>query len=283
MPMKRILSIAACGAFCLYGLAQPAVDSPGFIAGSVRPSPAHQSVGYRQGGPGTNDPGSLTLRGFRLSALLSRAYGVPSLQILGPNWLSSNEYDLAAKLSADTTEERLDVMLQNFLAEHFHLKLHHEQRELPVYFLVAAKSGPKLKPAEPAEPETAEEAPRTYRGGFIDLRPGIPQVFSLGGPDGKVFVTARMQSVAQIAERLGQLAKRVVVDKTGLSGNYDYKFSYLGGRLAVAGEQRDSSQPADPEPDPFDAIQQQLGLKLESGKAMVDCLIVDSADPVPSD
>jgi len=138
-------------------LAQTAADPTTFEVASVKPAapqtPGRMMVGMR-GGPGTPDPGQVTLTNVTQKMLLARAYGVQDYQISGPGWLESERYDIVAKVPEGATKEQFQAMLQNLLAERFKLTLHHETKELPQYALVVAKNGPKLK--ESAPPPAAE-------------------------------------------------------------------------------------------------------------------------------
>jgi uncharacterized protein (TIGR03435 family) len=222
----------------------------------------------------------ITFTSVILSYLVSRAYGVPRSQVFGPAWLDTDFYDVVAKLPPNTKEEDVDRMLRNFLSERFHLRAHRERRDLSVYLLVAGKSGSKLKEAARADPQADYNNVGIGKDGFVDLRPGVSQVVG-GGMLGEMRVSARMQSLPELAQTLERLVGRPVVDQTGLSGTYDYKFKFYDPRFAAdRGAQTDA---ADPEPDVFEAVSRQLGLELKSGKALLDCLVVDTVVKTPSD
>ena len=142
-------------------------------------------------------------------------------------------------------------MLQSLLADRFHLKLHREMRELPVYFLVVGKNGPKFRETQP------DATPRANHG--VD---GRKQTLDLS--------LATMESLA--AEmRSYYSVDRPVFDKTGLTGLYDIK-------LAATPEFRLLNNTESDDVDIFSALQSQLGLKLESGKANVEVLVVDQIE-----
>ena len=166
--------------------------------------------------------------------------------------MKSDHYDLAAKAEGEgpITKDQLQQMLQSLLADRFQLKIHRETKEAPVYDLVVAKNGPKLK-----EVSSDADGPT---GGLIGNSSGMHLTQSKG-------------TMEQLARWLtGNGAGRPVFDKTGLTGYYAYTLDWVR---------------ADRLPDPdsniasiFSAVQEQLGLKLESAKALVEMLIVDHAE-----
>ncbi len=123
-----------------------------FEAASVKPAAAPVPDGRGRimiagpsGGPGTKDPGRIRYPFMNLKQLLTTAYDVKAYQISGPAWLDSERYDITATMAPGTTKEQFQVMLQNLLAERFKVAIHRETKELPMYSLVVAKSGSKLK------------------------------------------------------------------------------------------------------------------------------------------
>jgi uncharacterized protein (TIGR03435 family) len=277
-----------------------------FEVASVKPAafvtPGGGPVGMR-GGPGTADPGQITYRNVSIKNVLTTAYGVKPYQINGPSWMDSERYDIIAKLPPDTTKEQFNLMLQNLLKERFGLVLHHETKDLAVYDLVVGKNGPKFKEAvEVADPPSAP-APGTPmrmtpdKDGFPDLPAGRPNMASMNR-DGRMRLTARMQQVSGLAGFLGVIAvDRPILDKTGLTGKYDFKLDFsaegLGGMLARSialppaapgGGGATNATPIDGGGvSLFAALQDQLGLKLEPKKEPVDMLVIDHVDKVPSE
>ncbi len=186
-------------------------------------------------------------------ALVMYAYNLKPYQMVGPSlgpWEDAY-FDVAAKAEGDTPLKEADFrpMLQALLAERFHLKVHHEQREIRVYGLVVGKSGAKLKPA-------SDDAKWQSRLNVVGRNYEITMV------------------AATLEDIVGQLLQagfldRPVVDQTGLTGTYDLKLTYTP---------RTRANDADPDPSDInilEAVQKQLGLKLEPQKAMVDVLVVD--------
>src|SRR5271165_4347402 len=113
------------------------------------------------GGPGTKDPGRIRYPFMSLKNLLMNAYDVKSFQVSGPAFLDSERFDITATMPPETTKEQFRVMLQNLLAERFKLTVHRETKELPMYSLVVAKNGPKMKESAemPAPTETPDAPP----------------------------------------------------------------------------------------------------------------------------
>jgi uncharacterized protein (TIGR03435 family) len=184
--------------------------------------------------------------GLTLFALIDDAWDLKPWQIAGlPAWGQDEHYVLNAKAPGDDaiTQEQARLMLRSLLAERFHLKIHNETRELSVYNLVIAKGGPKL--ATPA-------------------------------PDAQSMLIAGKRGLQVTAGSMDQLAThlsldphigRPVIDKTGLTGRYDYALTAWG------------SGASDPNaPSIFTAVQDQLGLKLEAAKAPIEVWVVDSAE-----
>jgi uncharacterized protein (TIGR03435 family) len=246
---------------------------------SVKPSGSGPYSNY-DGGPGTKDPGRFTATGASLRGLVVIAYRIRSDQFSGPAWMETERFDVTAKIPPGATEEQFRRMLQNLLAERFQMQVHHETRTVPVYELVVAKNGPRLKPAEqgsgadgfvPGEPWPVD------RDGFPILPRGRPGAVGGSGPGG-VHWTFRMQTVKSLAEVLsGPVgAGWRVIDKTGLSGKYDFTLYYRPVNGPPPG-------PDDDAPSIEQAVQEQLGLKLVPSKAPIDVVVVDRAEKAPSE
>src|ERR1035437_5587594 len=128
-----------------------------------------------RGGPGTDDPGQFTAPRASLMSLLATAYGVAFDQISGPDW--TEIYSVAAKIPPNTTKEQFNLMLQNLLAERFHLTLHHGTKDFTVYELVVAERGPKIDPSPPdvdgaTAPPAGPFRDETDKNGFPVVPPG---------------------------------------------------------------------------------------------------------------
>ncbi len=259
------------------------------IVGSTRPA----LMGAR-GGPGTADPGQFTLGYATMKAILAQAFGVKANQITGPAWLEKTDdhYDIVAKVPPGVSKEDGKTMLQNLLVERFGLTFHRETKDVQGYELAVGKNGPKLKEsaisADPQPPPTA--------GRPLKLKTRI--IFA--GPDGRNATVAKQQSISQLADFLeGQLGKPVV-DKTGLTAKYDYEFAFDRTGLPGAFIPPAASASAAPTagaagappgfdsapsgaPSLFNAVQQELGLKLDPKKVTVELIVVDRIEKVPTE
>jgi len=256
--------LLAALAMCASSLrsARLAADEPRFDVASVKPN-ASGPVGNRTL---SLVPGGIRVVNLPLSTILWMAHGVQQDQIVNvPSWATSEAFDIVAK-APEGTRPSMDVyrpMLRELLADRFHLQTHHETRELPVYRLLRlrdASLGPKLSPAAidctGRPPETAEGriAMRSCGAGPV---PGGLRVHGM-----PLLVLGRF---------LGPVLGRVVVDETGLKGNWDLDLEYTT-------EQIQGGDGVSP----FTAVQEQLGLKLEAGRAPVEVIVLDHLDrPMP--
>jgi uncharacterized protein (TIGR03435 family) len=232
--------------------------------------------------------------------LLALAYDVMPEQVSGPAWIddsASYVYRIDASLPPNTTREQLRRMLQNLLAERFHVKLHHETKNSAGYELVVASGGPKLKEWTP-ETSTPSGKPVVDANGFLKLPPGSGAGFVMPKGGGVIRMTYR-DTMAVFCRGLGfdiNLSMGMppgsprprVIDKTGLTGTYEFTLEFAGsmGSPRMASDEPDASPAGDPEgaPDIFAAVERQLGLKLVKVKDMpLNLVIVDSADKVPTE
>jgi uncharacterized protein (TIGR03435 family) len=206
--------------------------------------------------------GNLSLRGFTLTDIVGFAYDMDNHQVLGiPKLLEGQKYDIVGKaatpLAPNTAGmDTAKVMLQALLSDRFQLKFHKETREIPIYVLTVAKGGHKMKP-------------RTEGDG------GAPTSMLFQGAN----IPARNTTVAMLAGGLQKLVlDRPIIDKTGLTGPFDFDLHWRPDGTQFGG--RGSQLPAASDPDRadlFTAIQEQLGLKLDSQKGPADVIVVDTA------
>jgi uncharacterized protein (TIGR03435 family) len=187
----------------------------------------------------------ITLSGYALEGLLMDVYGVDGWQLVGgPVWRDTDPFEIIAKAPGDAAPApgQRRQMLQSLLEDRFKLRVHREMRAAPVYALLVAKNGPKLRKSTAADPS-----------------------WSIGGNE----MMFRKQTIESLAQRLSESAGlgRPVLDKTALSGEWDFTLNFM------------PNPPLDSNvPDVFTALQEQLGLKLESQKAAVEHLIIDHAE-----
>jgi uncharacterized protein (TIGR03435 family) len=225
-----------------------------FEVASIRPhdGPLHVIRGFSPSGP------RLTLEGYNLVEFILEAYNLKNYQVsLGPAIaLSDTYYDVVAKAEGDgsPTKAEFRQMLQALLAERFKFKFHREMKDIPVYALVVGKTGPKFRESIPEALEAAGATPVNLHG--------------VNGRNQNITMSeASMESVADFIMN-GLFADRPVLDKTGLTGKYNIK-------LEATPEFRMNNNPQPEDVSLFDAVQQQLGLRLESQKAGIEVLVVD--------
>ena len=252
---------------------------PTFEVASVRPSDPKAGPAHIQGGPGTSDPGHATYTNLPLSSLLIRAYGISSDQIIGPPSLRSGKYDIVAKVPPGTTKEQFNLMLINLIVERFNMVVHHEMKEFQGYELIVARNGPKLKKSSAADSDIADRTPlgpsklKTGANGYPELDgPGMTMPPILNARVRSTHMMARAQTLSTLARVLGDYLSSHIVDSTGLAGRYDFTLDYSLDPQGSSGEPIPSRTPGLPDiPDnsaPYilDALQAQLGLKLQPAK-----------------
>ena len=192
------------------------------------------------------------IENFRLIDLITYAYDLKDYELLGePRWADIDRYDVTAN-SADgvsLTRDNARPMMRALLTDRFRLQVHTDMKDMPVYALVVAKGGPKLK-----------ESP-----------PGTQRLFTLRSKGKSVLVTVTSGDMAQFTAQFSRhnSVDRPVIDKTGLTGTYDYKLEW-GDDTAADADTR--------VPSIYTAVQEQLGLRLEPAKAPVRVLIIDRAE-----
>jgi uncharacterized protein (TIGR03435 family) len=287
-----------------FGQAQPSVTFEVATVKAAAPMGGGRVMIGVQGGPGSRDPGRITYSAMPLKFLLQNAYGVKGYQISGPAWLDTERYDITAKVPEGATKEQVSVMLQNLIVERFGLKFHKETKEFPLYELSAAKNGPKLKPAAAApadapEPPPVAGPPPMGKDGFPVLPTGRPTMLIMMRPGPRLQMRATMQPVKQLADFLGDQLHIPVIDKTGITGNYDFTLDFApepgqgpmglppppppppGGNdgAVKAGDTNDQADA----PTLLTAIQEQLGLKLDKKKGPLEVLVVDHIEKTPTE
>jgi bla regulator protein blaR1 len=267
--------------------AQPIAAPPQFEVASVRP--AAPLTGGRvtpRGGPGTADPERVNYQSLTVKFLLMMAYGLPVNQVLGPQWIEADRFDITAKVPPGATKEQVNVMLQNLLADRFKLVVHRESREMPLYELVVGKKGSKLKPyVENPDGPKFEHGKITLDKNGEPLPPPGGLVMSMAGGQ-RTIIASRVTigGSPSLVVTLGAELGRPVIDKTGLQGFYDYRlvFRPVGPTAGPPVQQIPPADDADA-PDILVAVQEQLGLRLEAKKGPVEVLVVDSGNRTPTE
>jgi uncharacterized protein (TIGR03435 family) len=258
---------------------------PAFEVASVKVS-GPQSKRDSGGGPGTRDPGQYHFYSARLLDLIVIAYHVDSFQVLSKSSLERGNFDVLTKVPAGATRDQFREMLQNLLEERFHLKLHRESREFPAWEMTIAKSGLKIKESAVSAAATEMSGrPTIGNDGFPELspnQPGFAARFTF--VDG--FIVARLaaqrQSLSVLSHSFGSQDDLPLVDRTGLTGKYDFRLEFSREPPGAANAQTGEAK-VPPVPELFTAMEQQLGLHLAPKKLPFDVLVVDAFDSVPTE
>jgi bla regulator protein BlaR1 len=261
--MRRLSRVLAWLGFVVLwadaaGQSQPASPSA-FAVATIKPTAASDDSFAYRALPG----GQLTAMGVTLKFLIMQAYQVRAFQVSGgPGWVAADRWDIQAKpegIEGRPSGAQEAVMVRALLEDRFQLKAHRETKEMPVYALVVAKDGPKLSAAV----DTSVHGGRTPPGAW----------------------TLKNVGTADLVRYLSQQLSRTVIDKTGLSGHYDVKLEWTpergeGGPEAIGLPPRPdvATPPSTAGPSIFTAIQEQLGLKLESTKGPVEIVVIDHAE-----
>jgi uncharacterized protein (TIGR03435 family) len=184
--------------------------------------------------------------------LIRLAFGLREYQYEGPQWLHTTRYDIVATTPSAQPRSTQLAMLRALLIDRFKLQIHRESKTMAVYELVVGKNGSKLHPMDQNLP-----APFELYSNFA-MVPASGDTTELRG----------YGSVGQLADFLGRVAEKPVVDRTGITGNFDLRL-----RCAIDGYPGYETSPS-----VFDAVQSQLGLKLEARNVAVEVTVVDRAE-----
>ncbi len=230
--------------------------------------------------------------------LVSQAYDLRSYQLSGPDLLNSERFIVVAKVPAGATKEEFRVMQQNLLKERFGLTFHREKKEMQMYELTVGKNGPKMKEsvdeAQSTPPAPFAPGPlKLDKEGFPMLPPGGRGMAMMNG---RARMQASKETMEQLAGMLGGQLGKPVTDATGLKGKYDFELYWVSSGMMMGPMGRGGPPPPSPEggatpaapelesgPTIVQAVQEQLGLKLEQKKGLVDILVVDHINKVPTE
>jgi uncharacterized protein (TIGR03435 family) len=215
--------------------------TPQFEVASIKP--ADPAAGGSRYGMRTS-PGLLSAPAFTLRGLVGAAYAVKGYQIAGgPGWIASAQFELEAKSANPASREQLMLMLRSLLADRFKLALHEETRDLPVYALVVAKNGPKLRTESASDKRML-----------------------------------RLMSLPALVDYLNMFAPRPVIDKTGLTWNFPFDLHTGEIDAAAADDAGGTPSMLDTFQATLNALEDQLGLKLMPTKAPIQVLVIDGAE-----
>jgi uncharacterized protein (TIGR03435 family) len=223
---------------------------------------ASAKLSEHQVGPDYNNqlvfsPAGLSARNATLRRLVSEAYGVQLRQVIGPNWLDQNEYDIEARAGHSVAREELDRMLRTLLAQRFDLKQHGETREMRVYELVVDRAGPKI--------QTMNDGGTPKNGGGLRFRGEMHQFADFLSVQLSIPVS---DNPSQPAIAGGPMV--AVIDKTGLTGTYDFSVDIapeLGSDMLTVWQR---------------ALPERLGLRLEARRGQLRVIVIDSAARTPT-
>jgi uncharacterized protein (TIGR03435 family) len=198
-------------------------------------------------------PDTVTMRNVSLKSCIGWAYHVMDYQVSGPDWLGSQRYDIVAKAAGPAPEDDLRTMMQALLADRFKVESHRQTKEMSAYILVPGKGGPKVHESQTDGPPSIQ-------------------------PDrSRMTVAVQRGQISQLVDVLSNFFHAPVIDETGLKGRYDLTVN-VAKYLPQAG---------DAPPDPLSliatALQEELGLKLESRKTAVDLVVIDHAEKTPTE
>jgi uncharacterized protein (TIGR03435 family) len=268
-----------------------------FEVASIRPSaqtsPERMSVGIHIDGARFN------CVWFSLKDYIRAAYQLKIYQVTGPDWIGGERFDINAKLPSGSTEDQVPDMLKALLIERFQMKSHMETKDFPVYALVLAKGGLKMRqvpedPDDPADPNDKGHKPVNVSGsggrGGVHIDYGHGSFFTLA--DNKLI--GRKLTMAQFGELMARFEDKPVVDMTGIKGSYDFDLDFTPedymamlirsaisagvvmppqALRMISGSSGDSL---------LNALEK-LGLKLESRKAPLEMLVVDHIAKAPTE
>jgi uncharacterized protein (TIGR03435 family) len=287
MAVTRGLLLALLSSIVAFG--QSASARPEFEVASVKKSapatPGQVNIGVHIDGAMVRYS-TLPMRSY-----IRMAYRVNDYQVLGPDWLATENFDIAAKLPEGATRAQLPEMIQSLLAERFKLVLHRDKKEFAVYALVVAKNGPKLKEspsdssveASPAAKGTVDVNVTTGRGGgVVDMGNGSTIGYS------RDHLEAKKVTLSSLAIAVERLLDRPVVDMTGIAGNYDFSLEYSWDELrslvrASSGGATELAANPDASGNSIFNSVAAFGLKLEPRKAPIEVVVVDRIERTPTE
>ena len=313
--------LAAIGLAAGSGAAQTPAAGLSFEVASIKPAPPMNPQAMMAGKMhvGTKIDAARVDIGFAsLADLIRTAYNVKPYQVIGPDWLKTERFDIMAKMPEGATKEQVPEMLKALLIERFGMTVHKDSKPQSVYALVMAKTGSKLKdavpdpvaaPVDPSAPPPAPakgEMTMSTAEGDVKVKPsgdGRGATISSSrtgnmkmsmGQDGLMHLEASSMSMTTLAETITPFLDKPVLDETGLKGKYQValdlsmadmmKVARASGMMGAGGPI--PGAPAETASDPaggsiFTAIQQ-LGLKLESRKDPVETIVVDHIEKTPT-
>ena len=288
MQVLHVLIATSVSAGCLFG--QEA--APRFEVASIRPT----SEAFEKVNVGVHIDGArVTINAFNLRDYIRVAYNVKDYQVSGPEWLGSERFDVSATLPEGAKQDQVRDMLKSLLADRFHMTLHHESKDFPVYALVMGKGPLKLVEA-PLDPDSTDASKGAVNVAASGSRDGV--TVNMGRGAYFAFANNKLEAkklpTAAIAETLARFVDKPVVDMTGLTGTYDLTLNFteedyramlirsaVNAGVVLPPQALHLMESASGD-SLFSAIQE-AGLKLESRKAPMDVLVIDKMDKAPTE
>ena len=275
-----MIRAAALSVAMLAGPELAAQERMAFEVASVKPNNAGPAAGQSLNSQGD----TIVVSNMTVRDLITRAYQVQGFQIVGgPGWISNDRFDITAKAGRDLPPTGFDgvppamLMMRALLEDRFRLVVRPESREMPIYMLVVARAdgqpGAGLRRSQNDCATLVKAA--GGRGGIPPGPDGRPRC-GLTGRSGMIM--AGGYPMSQLVRYLAPQVQRVVIDRTGLSGDWDLDLTFTPPQLAAG-----ANAPLDTDTPPlFTALQEQLGLKLEPARAPVDVVVIDRVElPTP--
>jgi uncharacterized protein (TIGR03435 family) len=252
LPSNRIVLVVAVVATAVTPIASqaPPAQKPSFEVASIKPVPQPFPTG---GGPWIASRGRFRAEVAQVRGVIAMAYRVLPAQVEGgPDWIDRERYFFDARAETDAAPDQIRAMVQTLLADRFKLAIHRDTRQSNVYRLVVGKTGSKLK----------------------DANGGRRNYLNWTGP-GQVTFT-EMTGLVSLSAILAGFLGAPVLDETGLKGTYNYSLEFADPRLANSPEPR--LREADSRPNIFTAVQEQLGLQLQSAKQPIEFVVIDHVE-----
>ena len=287
------IAIGALNAPRLHAQSPQVSPGPTFEVASVKPNNSGDGRVFFQ-----NQPGRYTATNVTLRLLIRNAYQLQDFQISGgPSWIGSDHFDIVAKIDGSAQDPfaaaqrpgptPLQLMIRALLAERFKLTVHNETRDLPIYALVMARSDGRLGPElHRSETDCAAQMAAARGRGAPAAPPQSGAPMPCGIRIGMGNLAVGGATLSQVASSLSMFVGRVVQDRTGLTGAFDVNLTWTPDQMPQRAPGTPADQPLrvngvdiDPNgPSIFTAVQEQLGLKLDSQRGPVDILVIDRAE-----
>jgi uncharacterized protein (TIGR03435 family) len=289
--MRHLLASLFAGAAIAAQVPQSTPEEPAFEVASIKANKTDAP-----GGSLVMPPGRLAATNIPLKVLITNAYQLSFFQVVGgPDWVSTDRFDIAAKAPDGAPPEQTRAMLRTLLKDRFKLAVHMETRDTAIYALVKARDGDQLAPGlrrstTDCGPIRAQRAAAIAevaraRGGRVPVppppgpnEPVVCQMRVSGRGGSTLTYRAGNITMSALANALRPYVGREVVDRTGLTGEFDFNLQFSPPPTTGPVDAGIPVAPLDEAASVFTALQEQLGLKLESTRGPVELMVIDSAE-----